>query len=66
MKIKGIAAYVLITVMTVFLLGCGNSKNGTASSADAASKEMSTSALTREQQDLLLRAAEETLRASEE
>ena len=51
MKIKGIAAYVLITVMTVFLLGCGNSKNGTASSADAASKEMSTSALTREQQD---------------
>ena len=51
MKIKGIAAYVLITVMTVFLLGCGNSKNGTASSADAASKEKSTSALTGEQQD---------------
>ena len=51
MKIKGIAANVLITVMTVFLLGCGNSKTGTASSADAASKEMSTSALTGEQQD---------------
>ena len=51
MKIKGISVYLLITAMTVFLLGCGNSKTGTASSADAASKEMSTSTLTEEQQD---------------
>lgn len=49
MKIKGVIVYVLITAMTVFMLGCGNSKNGTASGAEAVSKETSTSAQTGEQ-----------------
>ena len=50
MKIKGISIYVLITAMTVFLLGCGNSKNGAASGTEAAAEEMSSSALTGDQQ----------------
>lgn len=50
MKNKGLAAYVLITAMTVFLLGCGNSKNGAASGTEAAAEEMSSSALTGDQQ----------------
>ena len=39
MKNKGLAACVLITAMTVFLLGCGNSKTGTASGTEAAAEE---------------------------
>ncbi len=39
MKNRGLAAYVLITAMTVFLLGCGNSKTGAASGTEAAAEE---------------------------
>ena len=53
MKNKGLAAYVLITAMTVFLLGCGNSKNGAASGTEAAAEEMSSSALTGDQQQVV-------------
>ena len=53
MKNKGLAAYVLITAMTVFLLGCGNSKNGAASGTEAAAEEISSSALTGDQQQVV-------------
>ena len=53
MKNKGLAACVLITAMTVFLLGCGNSKTGTASGTEAAAEEISSSALTGDQQQVV-------------
>ena len=53
MKNKGLAACVLITAMTVFLLGCGNSKTGTASGTEAAAEEVSSSALTGDQQQVV-------------
>ena len=53
MKNRGVAAYVLITAMTVFLLGCGNSKTGTASGTEAAAEEISSSALTGDQQQVV-------------
>ena len=53
MKNRGLAAYVLITAMTVFLLGCGNSKNGAASGTEAAAEEISSSALTGAQQQVV-------------
>ena len=53
MKNKGLAACVLITAMTVFLLGCGNSKIGTASGTEAAAEEISSSALTGDQQQVV-------------
>ena len=53
MKNRGLAAYVLITAMTVFLLGCGNSKNGAASGTEAAAEEISSSALTGDQQQVV-------------
>ena len=53
MKNRGVAAYVLITAMTVFLLGCGNSKNGAASGTEAAAEEISSSALTGDQQQVV-------------
>ena len=53
MKNRGLAAYVLITAMTVFLLGCGNSKTGTASGTEAAAEEVSSSALTGDQQQVV-------------
>ena len=53
MKNKGLAACVLITAMTVFLLGCGNSKNGAASGTEAAAEEISSSALTGDQQQVV-------------
>ena len=53
MKNKGLAAYVLITAMTVFLLGCGNSKTGAASGTEAAAEEISSSALTGDQQQVV-------------
>lgn len=53
MKNRGLAAYVLITAMTVFLLGCGNSKTGTASGTEAAAEEISSSALTGDQQQVV-------------
>ncbi len=53
MKNRGVAAYVLITAMTVFLLGCGNSKNGAASGTEAAAEEISSSALTGAQQQVV-------------
>lgn len=66
MKIKGISIYVLITAMTVFLLGCGNSKTGTASGTEAASKQTSTSALTEEQQDEGVKMEEEAQPSAEQ
>ena len=53
MKNRGVAAYVLITAMTVFLLGCGNSKTGAASGTEAAAEEISSSALTGDQQQVV-------------
>ena len=53
MKNRGLAAYVLITAMTVFLLGCGNSKTGAASGTEAAAEEISSSALTGDQQQVV-------------
>ena len=53
MKNRGVAAYVLITAMTVFLLGCGNSKTGAASGTEAAAEEISSSALTGAQQQVV-------------
>ena len=53
MKNKGLAAYVLITAMTVFLLGCENSKTGAASGTEAAAEEISSSALTGDQQQVV-------------
>ena len=53
MKNKGLAECVLITAMTVFLLGCGNSKTGTASGTEAAAEEISSSALTGDQQQVV-------------
>ena len=53
MKNRGLAAYVLITAMTVFLLGCGNSKTGAASGTEAAAEEISSSALTGAQQQVV-------------
>ena len=53
MKNKGLAACVLITAMTVFLLGCGNSKTGAASGTEAAAEEISSSALTGDQQQVV-------------
>ena len=53
MKNRGVAAYVLITAMTVFLLGCENSKTGAASGTEAAAEEISSSALTGDQQQVV-------------
>ena len=53
MKNKGLAACVLITAMTVFLLGCENSKTGAASGTEAAAEEISSSALTGDQQQVV-------------
>ena len=62
MKNKRITAYILLTAMTVFLLGCGSAKAGTAAGTEEASEEMSTSALTGEQQE----ADENVIKAEEE
>ena len=43
MKNKRVTACILLTAITVFLLGCGSAKAGTASGAEAAPDEMSTS-----------------------
>ena len=53
MKNKRITAYILLTAMTVFLLGCGNSKTGAASGTEAAAEEISSSALTGDQQQVV-------------
>ena len=43
-------AFVLFTAMAVFLLGCGNAKAGTVSDTAKTSEEVSSSAMTAEQQ----------------
>lgn len=51
MKNKGIVLYAMITAMAVSLLGCGSAKAGTASGTDVSSEEISSSAVTEEQQE---------------
>ena len=66
MKNKGLAACVLITAMMVFLLGCGNSKTGTASGTEAAAEEEAVKTLQMKIADTVVDVAWEDNEAVEE